>query len=852
MSSKRTPCRITIEDEVNCLVVGLHPTDEAKLYEQYGLFAPNHFFNPRFKLGIWDGKLRFFQKSGQTLVYLLDEIIPKLVKMGYAPRIEDLRKGPYVEAKNIHKDVFAHVLKGGNPMALRYYQVDAVNALLADGKGMIEASTSAGKAQPLTAKVLTPSGWKLMGDVKIGDQVQTPSGRIANVVGIFPQGTKPINKITFTDGATTEACDDHLWLVNLPTTKSGIKTERKVVDTKFIKSRMSTKCRRQISVPIAGSMLMSNLGPLPLSPYLLGALIGDGGFTNNTISFTNVDPFILAKVDELCRHHMVSLTGKNGKDFSVTKVSGRYGTRTNPLTEIIRRLGLINTTSSTKFIPEAFKNSSIADRWDLIRGLFDTDGTVDTRHNVSFSTSSEQLAKDVQDILWSLGVKCSITSKIPHYTYGNEKREGRTSYTLFVRHTDNSMFFSTPRKVERCIRTKPERDWRFRTIKSIEYVRDDLAQCIMLDDEDHLYVTDDFIVTHNTWINAALVNAYGVQGLRTITIVPSTSLVIQTIKDFRDAEMDVGEYTGKTKDLEHQHIISTWQALKNHPEIMQRFQVVVVDEVHQAKSKILNELVNIHGAHIPYRFGLTGTLPKDPVERLTIHNAFGDVKYTIPAHELIEQDFISSVEVTIAQLFENHPSGYFPDFTAERSYLQIRKERLAWIADTVIEKAAQPKGNAMILVSSVGIGKKLQKLIPNSVFLHGSDSAEDRKKVYDLFETNDNMIVIATVQIAGTGLSIDRIFNLFLVDIGKSFTRVIQAIGRGLRKGGDKDHVNVYDVCSTLKYSKKHLAMRIQYYNDAKYPFTKTVVKYRDYNDKFDMTQDDILKQIESETSLDY
>lgn len=501
MSSKRTTCYITIEDEVNCLVSGLHPTDDAKLYNQYGLFAPNHFFNPRFKLGIWDGKLRFYQKTGQTLVYLLDEIIPKLVKMGYAPEIKDLRKGPYVNARNINKDVFAHVLKGDKPMELRYYQVDAVNALLAEGKGMIEASTSAGK----------------------------------------------------------------------------------------------------------------------------------------------------------------------------------------------------------------------------------------------------------------------------------------------------------------------------------------------------------------TWINAALVNAYGLQGLKTITIVPSTSLVIQTIKDFRDAGMDVGEYTGKTKDIEHTHVISTWQALKNHPEIMQRFHVVVVDEVHQAKSKILNELVNIHGAQVPYRFGLTGTLPKDEVERLTIHNAFGEVKYTIPAHELIEQDFISSVQVTVAQLWENHPTGYFPDFTAEKSYLQIRRERLEWIADTVIEKAAQPKGNAMVLVSSVGIGKKLQKLIPNSIFLHGADSAEDRKKVYDLFETNDNMTVIATVQIAGTGLSIDRIFNLFLVDIGKSFTRVIQAIGRGLRRNGsDKDHVNVFDVCSTLKYSKKHLAMRLQYYTDAKYPFTKTIVKYREYDDKFDQTQDDILKLIESETSLDY
>lgn len=504
MSSKiKRQCRIIIEDEVNCRVEGLHPTDMDKLYNQYGLFAPNHFFNPKFKLGMWDGKIRFFQQSGKTLVYLLDELIPKLIKYGYNPDLTDLRKGPYVNAKNIDKDVFDYVIssKTGKPMEMRYYQVEAVNALLEEGKGMIEASTSAGK----------------------------------------------------------------------------------------------------------------------------------------------------------------------------------------------------------------------------------------------------------------------------------------------------------------------------------------------------------------TWINAALVHAYGQRGMKTITIVPSTSLIIQTLADFNAAGLDVGEYTGKTKDIEHTHVISTWQAIKNHPELMQRFQVLVVDEVHQAKSKILNELANIHGKNIPYRFGLTGTLPKDPVERLTIHTAFGDVKYVIPAHELIEQNFISSVQVHVHQLYENHPAGYFPDFTAEKSYLAIRHERIQWIANAVIDRAAQPKGNVMVLVSSVAIGKKLQKLIPDSVFLHGTDSAVDRKVIYDLFETNNNMTVIATVQIAGTGLSIDRIFNLFLVDIGKSFTRVIQAIGRGLRtNGGDKDHVNCYDICSNLKYSKKHLAMRLEYYTDAKYPYTKQVVKYREYDDAFTQTQDDILAQIESNTSLDY
>jgi superfamily II DNA or RNA helicase len=356
-----------------------------------------------------------------------------------------------------------------------------------------------------------------------------------------------------------------------------------------------------------------------------------------------------------------------------------------------------------------------------------------------------------------------------------------------------------------------------------------------------------------TWINAALVDAFGKCGLKTITIVPSTSLVIQTIKDFKTAGLDVGEYTGKNKDIDHLHVVSTWQAIKNHPHLMQQFQVVVVDEVHQSKSKILNELVNVHGANIPYRFGLTGTLPKDEVERLTIHTAFGDVKYTLPASELMEQGYVSTVEVNLLQLYENHPDGYFPDFTAERSYLNTRNERTEWIADQVIDKSKMPLGNTFVLVSSVAMGKKLQKLIPGSTFLHGADDALTRKEVYDKFDQNNNMVVIATVQIAGTGLSIDRIFHLFLIDIGKSFTRVIQAIGRSLRMGADKNHAHVYDICSTLKYSKRHTAIRAQYYKEAKYPFKRATVKYRSYDDKFSKNeQDNILAQLEQDISLDY
>ena len=176
--------------------------------------------------------------------------------------------------------------------------------------------------------------------------------------------------------------------------------------------------------------------------------------------------------------------------------------------------------------------------------------------------------------------------------------------------------------------------------------------------------------------------------------------------------------------------------------------------------------------------------------------------------------------------YKQFKDSYFPDFTSEKSFLHSEKARLNWIAEYIGSKSLLDKGNVLWLVNGVPFGKKLAKIIPGAVFLHGKDDKEVRKEIYHSFKDNDNLVVIATVNIAGTGLNIKRIFNLVLVDLGKSFIRVIQAIGRGLRKAHDTDFVHVSDVCSDLKYSKRHLAKRIKYYKDAKYSYNKRKIDY--------------------------
>lgn len=353
-----------------------------------------------------------------------------------------------------------------------------------------------------------------------------------------------------------------------------------------------------------------------------------------------------------------------------------------------------------------------------------------------------------------------------------------------------------------------------------------------------------------TFMDAALCDTYNKQGLKTLTIVPSQDLIVQTKNDFVSLKLDTGEYSGDLKDLNHQHIISTWQALQNNPNIVKMFQVVVVDECHGAKSQVLKELLINHGKNIQYRFGLTGTLPKAETDAMTVHIAAGPVVYEIPAHQLQSEGYLANMHIDIYQLEENltneyqeflkhtdfegekpptyttFKNSYYPEWNQEKSHLNTYKPRLEWIKEFIEVKKNAKKGNVFCLVDSIPFGKRLAKMIDDAVFVYGKDKKEARKQIYELFRDNNNLVVIANVQIASTGLNIKRIFNMMFIDIGKSFIRTIQTIGRGLRKAEDKDFVNVSDICSDLKYGKRHLTDRTKYYREACYPYKKHVVKY--------------------------
>jgi superfamily II DNA or RNA helicase len=330
---------------------------------------------------------------------------------------------------------------------------------------------------------------------------------------------------------------------------------------------------------------------------------------------------------------------------------------------------------------------------------------------------------------------------------------------------------------------------------------------------------------------SAAVEPYG----RSIVIVPNKSLVTQTEKDYRNVGLDVGVYFGDHKEHGHQHTICTWQSLnvllkntKNGQgdctiqDFIEGVVCVIVDEVHMAKADALKTLLTSVMAQVPIRWGLTGTIPKEKFESQALLVSLGPVIGKLSANELQQQGVLAQCHVNIVQL-QDHVE--YANYQSELKYLLEESGRLDAMAE-LIEHVNQT-GNTLVLVDRVAAGTELVSRLGNrAVFVSGATKAKDRQDEYDEVAEATDKIIVATYGVAAVGINIPRIFNLVLVEPGKSFVRVIQSIGRGIRKAEDKDHVQIWDITSTCKFAKRHLTKRKAYYREANYPFSQEKLEW--------------------------
>jgi superfamily II DNA or RNA helicase len=322
---------------------------------------------------------------------------------------------------------------------------------------------------------------------------------------------------------------------------------------------------------------------------------------------------------------------------------------------------------------------------------------------------------------------------------------------------------------------------------------------------------------------------------RTLVVVPNKSLVTQTEEDYVNCGLDVGVYFGDRKELGRTHTICTWQSLnildkksKNYDDVLslaeflEGVETIIIDEVHQAKADVLKRLLTQNLKNAPIRWGLTGTIPKEQFEFQSILASIGPVIGNISAKELQDKGVLSQCHVNIVQLMDTVEHR---DYQSELKYLVTNKDRIDYIGK--LAKNISQTGNTLILVDRISAGEQLLELLPDSVFIKGDVKLVDRKDAYDGIKEGTNKVIIATYGVAAVGINIPRIFNLVLLEPGKSFVRVIQSIGRGIRKAKDKDFVQIWDLTSTCKYAKRHLTQRKKFYKEAEYPFTLEKVDWQ-------------------------
>jgi hypothetical protein len=355
-----------------------------------------------------------------------------------------------------------------------------------------EAGT--GKAMPLTSKVLAEDGWKTFADVKVGDKVWGEDGKLYEIDGVYDRGIKSVYGITMNDGGYAESCDEHLWKIYTRCDR-GHKNNGRVLQLSEFKDKIKTIDGNANAFIDVSKAINFPKKEHVIDPYLLGVILGDGSVTVGTPSITNpsqelFDSLILPDGVELIERHNL----EKCLTYAITRIDSSSA---NVLTTELKRLGVFGNKSLTKFIPSEYLIDSLENRISLLQGLNDTDGYPDGTH-FEYSTSSEELANNYAELVRSIGGTAKIKSRIPYYTYNGLKKAGNISFRVYCVFPDDIEPFRLACKKEKFIKRTKYFPKRF--IDQVVYKGEEEVRCISVTNPTHLYITDDYIVTHNTFI----------------------------------------------------------------------------------------------------------------------------------------------------------------------------------------------------------------------------------------------------------------------------------------------------------------------------------------------------------------
>jgi phosphate starvation-inducible PhoH-like protein len=373
-------------------------------------------------------------------------------------------------------------------------------------RGIIEVAPLAymrGRSQPLSSRVLTPSGFQPIGSLSVGDLVIGSDGHPTPVLGVYPQGPREVFRVRAQDGASTLCCGEHLWAVTTRDDRRRGKPIR-VLETREMIGQLRAAHYHRFELPLVSRPVEFLPRKVPLDPYALGLLLGDGSLSAKITGFTTADPELIVALEQGIEG--IELRHRSRYDYYLRPMDGGHGLKVaNPVIATLRELGLVGTRSTTKFVPEPFLYNSPSVRLALLQGLLDTDGGPVTQEGrtcrVQYTTTSPRLRDDVLFLVRSLGGVAywrtrAAAGRSPGRARGRDVHHRSDAFVLDVRLPEGVEPFRLARKREIYRRFGGGRPMRF--IHSIEPAGEQETLCIQVAAADSLYVTDDFLVTHNT------------------------------------------------------------------------------------------------------------------------------------------------------------------------------------------------------------------------------------------------------------------------------------------------------------------------------------------------------------------
>lgn len=782
--------RIIVLDEVNIKIEGLSLDTRRKLARMFEYEVPGARFMPKVKLGRWDGKVSYFSIGGSTYLSLLDTILPVLEKDGYNAELDDRRATfPQFVFDKVYSDSYKHVVwpKGhpnaGQSIQIKDHQLNTINCFLKNTTGISVLPTGSGKClgynTELTLKFINDTDFcKFVLERSNIDNTSRKSYTIDMKIGRFFDLVTEFSGNIFHHNIEVPIKLLEVY-INTPKGSKQIKYLVKKLDLPTVKVILSNGYTLECA---EGHLLLTETGVKPvrdlqescriLHKHGIYKIISIQKLNNNSCYDIGIDsPHLYYDTNGLIHHNTI-----------VTAI----------LSNKIEKYGRSVVIVPTKDLVVQTEDDYINFGLDVgvyygNRKEYNKKHTICTWQSLDVLTKKDETNYNpfFKDVVCVITDECFSPDTKVLTTFGYKEISSIVPGEKIINYCEETNLF--------------EEDIVVKVYKNLEKsAKADMIE-LVVDNTVTKVTSNHKFLTKTGWVSA-----------KDLTV----NHRIVTTNMIRYHKMS------SKKIIERPNAVYTLGIAKNHNYIVNN---MVVENCHKTKANVIQRLLTGPMANAPIRWGLTGTLPKSPSELTALTTCIGPVLGKVQTKDLQDAGILSKIHIHIWQL-QDRAMPVFRLYQQELEWLVSNEARLAFLASKL--HSLGNNGNTLMLIDRVVTGELLQKLLPDAVFIYGNVASDVRKEEYKKIQSVDNKIIIATYGVASTGISINRIFNLVLLEPGKSFVKVIQSIGRGLRIAEDKDFVNVYDVCSTSKYSKRHLTERKAFYNDAQYKFSIEKVNY--------------------------